>query len=77
MKILTGFHPIEEKLRVFQKKDNSGIENVKIFYANPGPRVKKILALAKTLNIKMEKVSSVFLLLMEILISCAISLFHV
>ena len=40
MKILTGFHPIEEKLRVFQKKDNSGIENVKIFYANPGPRVK-------------------------------------
>lgn len=61
MKILTGFHPIEEKLRVFQKKDNSGIENVKIFYANPGPRVKKILALAKTLNIKTEEVSSVFL----------------
>lgn len=61
MQILTGFHPIEEKLKAFQKNDNSGIEDIKLFYANPGPRVKKILALAKTLNVTTEAVSSGFL----------------
>lgn len=61
MTILTGFHPIEEKLRALQKQTDSGIKEVRLYYSNPGPRIKKILALAKSINIGIEAVSQDFL----------------
>ena len=42
--VITGFHSIEEKVRAFQKKQNSS--DVKIYFAKAGPRVKKIIAQA-------------------------------
>jgi 23S rRNA (guanosine2251-2'-O)-methyltransferase len=49
MRIVTGFHPIEEELRSAEKtKEMRGFE---IIYARPGPRVKKILQTAKDLSI--------------------------
>ena len=48
MKIYTGFHAVEERIRSYQEKKDSGL---KILYAKPGPRVKKILSQAKNQNI--------------------------
>lgn len=49
MRIITGFHAIEEELKSIETtKLTAGI---KITYAKPGPRVKKILAAASVLNI--------------------------
>ena len=48
MKIYTGFHSVEERIRSAQNKKESGL---KILYAKPGPRVKKILSQAKSQNI--------------------------
>ena len=48
MKIYTGFHSVEEKIRSSQNKKETGL---KILYANPGPRVKKIISQAKTQGI--------------------------
>lgn len=45
MKIYTGFHSVEEKVRSSQNKKETGL---KILYAKPGPRVKKIISQAKT-----------------------------
>lgn len=44
MKIYTGFHSVEEKVRSSQNKKETGL---KILYAKPGPRVKKIISQAK------------------------------
>ena len=44
----TGFHSIEEKIRSL--KDGS-VSGYKLYYSNPGPRVKKILAAAKEAGI--------------------------
>ena len=48
--VITGFHSIEEKVRAFQKKQNSS--DVKIYFAKAGPRVKKIIAQAKEIGIQ-------------------------
>ena len=49
-KVITGFHSIEEKVRAAQKQHN--ISDFKIYYAKPGPRVKKIIAQAKDIGIQ-------------------------
>ncbi len=54
-KIITGFHAIEEILRAEksrqEKKEDKKFET-EIYVSKLGPRVKKILSLAKSLNIK-------------------------
>jgi 23S rRNA (guanosine2251-2'-O)-methyltransferase len=44
-KILTGFHAIEERLR--RMTETTQVSGAKLLYANPGPRVKKIIAFAR------------------------------
>ena len=44
MKIITGFHAIEEKLKSLEKNTKAVL-----FYNKPGPRVKKIIAFAQSL----------------------------
>lgn len=44
MKIITGFHAIEEKLKSLEKNTKAVL-----FYNKPGPRVKKIVAFAQSL----------------------------
>ena len=44
MKIITGFHAIEEKLKSLEKNSKAIL-----FYSKPGPRVKKIVAFAQSL----------------------------
>ena len=44
MKIITGFHAIEEKLKSLEKNTKAAL-----FYNKPGPRVKKIVAFAQSL----------------------------
>ncbi|PIE97745.1 MAG: 23S rRNA (guanosine(2251)-2'-O)-methyltransferase RlmB [Treponema sp.] len=55
--IITGFHAIEETVK--SQSENKNIDNTenttKIFYSKAGPRVKKILELAKKANIPCEK----------------------
>lgn len=52
MRIITGFHAIEEKLRFIEtNKTTEKTVGLIIQYAKPGPRVKKILASAKELEI--------------------------
>src|SRR5574344_2067011 len=48
-KIVTGFHAIEE--RVTRALDEQSGAGLRIVYSKPGPRVKKILALAKDAGI--------------------------
>ncbi len=50
MSVLTGFHAIEEQLRLLNKKSAVPTE-VELCYAKAGPRVKKILAHAKELGV--------------------------
>ncbi len=50
MSILTGFHAIEEQLRLLKKKQTPS-SDVELLYAKAGPRVKKILAHAKELQV--------------------------
>lgn len=44
MKIITGFHAIEEKIKSLEKNSKAIL-----FYNKPGPRVKKIIAFAQSL----------------------------
>jgi 23S rRNA (guanosine2251-2'-O)-methyltransferase len=44
MKIITGFHAIEEKIKSLEKNSKAIL-----FYSKPGPRVKKIVAFAQSL----------------------------
>lgn len=48
-KYISGFHAIEERLRSFRSSELTG--EWELLYANPGPRVKKILAQAKEVGI--------------------------
>lgn len=49
--VLTGFHAVEERVRNASiKKEN--ISSMQIFYSKVGPRIKKILELAKIVGIK-------------------------
>ncbi len=50
MNVLTGFHAIEEQLRLLNKKSATP-NDVELCYAKAGPRVKKILAHAKELGV--------------------------
>ncbi len=49
--VMTGFHALEERVRA-AAGDNSVAAQMQIFYSNPGPRVKKILAEATSAHIK-------------------------
>ncbi|MCR4952602.1 MAG: 23S rRNA (guanosine(2251)-2'-O)-methyltransferase RlmB [Treponema sp.] len=49
----TGFHSIEEFLHA-----NQGLSGAKIFYSKPGPRVKKILAMAKEAGVESIQVEN-------------------
>jgi len=50
-RIVTGFHAIEERIR----SDSHGIGRMRIFWSKAGPRVKKIIALAKQEGIPCEQ----------------------
>ncbi|MGP1455903.1 MAG: 23S rRNA (guanosine(2251)-2'-O)-methyltransferase RlmB [Treponema sp.] len=57
MRIITGFHAIEEILRAVQEGASAECydrKRLKILYAKEGPRVKKILAQARSLAITTE-----------------------
>lgn len=52
MRIVTGFHAIEETLKALEaEKPAPKTAGISIQYAKPGPRVKKILATAEKLSI--------------------------
>lgn len=70
MRIITGFHAIEETLRALEKdtaaeKNDNKVENgavksgrkkaLSLLYSKQGPRVKKIIAQAEKLSIGMER----------------------
>lgn len=61
MKVLTGFHSIEERVNVLEKefqkshKVSPNAADVKIFFSKPGPRIKKILETAKKAGVTAEK----------------------
>ena len=49
--IYTGFHAVEERVRrTLREKENA--QNLKVYFSKPGPRIKKILALAKDCGIE-------------------------
>lgn len=48
--LYTGFHAVEEKVRSVAELDGSAT-GITIFYSKPGPRVKKIISLAKQAGI--------------------------
>lgn len=53
--IYTGFHAVEERVR--RAKVNSSSEiSMNIFYSKPGPRIKKIISLAKECSINCQEV---------------------
>ncbi len=55
--VITGFHSIEEKLRAAKGKgSDSAVSGLKLFYSKPGPRVKKILAVAKEAGVSAVQV---------------------
>jgi len=45
-RLFTGFHAVEEKVRSAAEGSKQALQ-MKIFYSKPGPRIKKILELAK------------------------------
>ena len=52
--ILSGFHAVEERVRAAQ--EDSGVAlKMRIYFSKPGPRVKKILELAKSAGIQCEQ----------------------
>lgn len=61
MKVITGFHSIEERVNVFVKEKEKTqkisplVKDCKIFFDKTGPRVKKILESAKKAGITCEK----------------------
>lgn len=56
MRIVTGFHAIEEEIRSLS--ETTSPPGYSILYSKPGPRVKKILQTAKTLSIPAKAVDS-------------------
>ena len=52
--LYTGFHAVEERVRRFAG-ESSHAETLTLFYAKPGPRIKKILSLAKEAGIPTEQ----------------------
>ncbi len=52
--ILSGFHAVEERVKA-ALENPAAAAKMKIFFSKPGPRVKKILELAKTAKIACEQ----------------------
>ena len=55
--VVTGFHAIEESVNAIQKSKKNP-QNVKLFYSKVGPRVKKILAIAKEAGVSSVQVEN-------------------
>ena len=51
---LSGFHAVEERVRA-ALEDSGAASKMKIYFSKPGPRVKKILELAKAAKIQCEQ----------------------
>lgn len=51
---LSGFHAVEERVRAAQE-DSGAASKMRIYFSKPGPRVKKILDLAKAAKIQCEQ----------------------
>ncbi len=51
---LSGFHAVEERVRA-ALEDSGAASKMKIYFSKPGPRVKKILELAKAAKIPCEQ----------------------
>lgn len=51
--IYTGFHAVEERVRRAADEKQTG--KLKIFYSKPGPRIKKIISMAKQAEIPCEQ----------------------
>ncbi len=51
---LSGFHAVEERVRAAQE-DSGAASKMKIYFSKSGPRVKKILELAKAAGIQCEQ----------------------
>lgn len=51
---LSGFHAVEERVRA-ALEDSSAASKMRIYFSKPGPRVKKILELAKSAGIQCEQ----------------------
>ena len=54
--IITGFHAVEERVR--KAIDSGKTEGLVINYSKPGPRIKKILEIAKAANIQILNCSN-------------------
>ena len=54
MKVITGFHAIEEKILALSKTKTNTNE-LQIFYTKAGPRVKKIIEEAKKMGVKVTQ----------------------
>lgn len=52
--IYTGFHAVEERVRRFAEEKKPEL-TLRLYYSKPGPRVKKILSLAKQAEITPEQ----------------------
>lgn len=52
--ILSGFHAVEERVRAAQEDSGAALK-MRIYFSKPGPRVKKILELAKSAGIQCEQ----------------------
>ncbi|WP_439647430.1 23S rRNA (guanosine(2251)-2'-O)-methyltransferase RlmB [Brucepastera parasyntrophica] len=57
MRVITGFHAIEEEIRVLAKKvpEDGNKRKIRILFSSPGPRVKQIIAAAEKAGIPPEK----------------------
>ncbi len=55
MNIYTGFHAVEE--RVKKCLEDKNVSGIKLMYSKPGPRIKKIIDLAKKAKIPVEEVA--------------------
>lgn len=53
--IYTGFHAVEERVRRFST-EKAPQEILKLYYSKPGPRIKKIIALAKECGVTCTQV---------------------
>lgn len=51
---LSGFHAVEERVRAAQE-DSGAASKMRIYFSKPGPRVKKILDLAKAAKIQCQQ----------------------
>lgn len=60
MRVVTGFHAIEEKIRSLEVNDKNNA-SIKVLYDKAGPRVKKILQLATSVGLSCQQVETAIL----------------